>query len=101
AHLAGAPEDSGGADGESAGVTSAPRARADGDAEWAEVQLRFAAVMAARILLSFGGDVEVISPPEVRKDLTAVAAQVVALYAPDEPIAVGTRAVGCIRGTCP
>ncbi len=36
-----------------------------GDAEWAEVQLRFAAVMAARVLLSFGADVEVISPPEV------------------------------------
>lgn len=51
------------------------------DAEWAEVQLRFAAVMAARILLSFGGDVRVISPPEVREDLATVAAQVVALYA--------------------
>ncbi|HEY6788889.1 MAG TPA: YafY family protein [Trebonia sp.] len=98
AHLAGAPEDSGGADGESAGVTSAPRARADGDAEWAEVQLRFAGVMAARILLSFGADVEVITPPEVREDLMAVAAQVVALYGPDERIAVGTRGVGCIRG---
>jgi predicted DNA-binding transcriptional regulator YafY len=48
--------------------------------EWTEVRLRFAAVKAARILLSFGGNVEVISPPEVRADLAAVAAEVVACY---------------------
>ena len=29
-----------------------------------------------RMLLSFGGDVEVVSPPEVRADLAAVAALV-------------------------
>ena len=45
----------------------------DGDAEWAVVRLRFGAVPAARILLSFGGNVEVVSPPEVRADLAAVA----------------------------
>jgi hypothetical protein len=38
-------------------------------------------VPAARILLSFGGDVEVVSPAEVRDDLAAVAAAVVARYA--------------------
>ena len=45
------------------------------------VRLRFGAVPAARVLLSFGGDVEVVSPPEVRADLAAVAAAVVARYA--------------------
>jgi hypothetical protein len=33
------------------------------------------------MLLSFGGEVEVVSPPEVRADLGAVAAAVVARYA--------------------
>jgi hypothetical protein len=44
------------------------------------VRLRFGAVPAARVLLSFGGDVEVVSPPEVRADLAMVAAAVVARY---------------------
>ena len=47
---------------------------------WAVVGLRFAAVPATRTLLSFGADVEVVSPPEVRADLAAVAAAVVAQY---------------------
>jgi WYL domain len=56
----------------------------DGDAEWAVVRLRFGAVPAARMLLSFGGEVEVVSPPEVRADLGTVAAAVVARYAEPE-----------------
>jgi hypothetical protein len=48
--------------------------------EWAGVRLRFAAVPAARTLLSFAGNVEVTSPPEVRADLAAAAAEVAALY---------------------
>jgi len=48
--------------------------------EWTEVRLRFAAVKAARTLLSFGGNVEVTSPAEVRADLAAVAAEVAAQY---------------------
>jgi predicted DNA-binding transcriptional regulator YafY len=48
--------------------------------EWTEVRLRFAGVKAARTLLSFGGDVEVIAPSAVRADLAAVAAEVVAQY---------------------
>jgi predicted DNA-binding transcriptional regulator YafY len=51
------------------------------DAKWAVVRLRFAAVPAARTLLSFGGDVEVVSPQEVRADLACVAAEVIARYA--------------------
>jgi predicted DNA-binding transcriptional regulator YafY len=51
------------------------------DAGWVGVGLRFAAVPAARTLLSFGADVEVVSPPEVRADLATVAAAVVAQYA--------------------
>jgi predicted DNA-binding transcriptional regulator YafY len=56
---------------------------ADGgsDAGWAVMGLRFAAVPAARTLLSFGADVEVVSPAEVRADLATVAAAVAARYA--------------------
>jgi predicted DNA-binding transcriptional regulator YafY len=50
------------------------------DPEWAVVRLRFGGVAAVRILLSFGGDAEVVSPPEVRDDLAAVAAATVDLY---------------------
>jgi hypothetical protein len=64
------------ADADTAGEDAAERG------EWAEVTLRLAAVQAARILLSFGGDVVVTSPPEVREDLLAVAASVIACYAP-------------------
>jgi predicted DNA-binding transcriptional regulator YafY len=52
--------------------------RAGGD--WTMVPLRFGAVAAARTLLSFGANVVVVSPPEVRADLAAVAAEVVAQY---------------------
>jgi predicted DNA-binding transcriptional regulator YafY len=39
-----------------------------------------AAVKAARTLLSFGANVEVISPPEVRVDLAAAATEIMDLY---------------------
>jgi predicted DNA-binding transcriptional regulator YafY len=52
----------------------------DTDGEWAELQLRFPGVPAARILLGFGRNVEVTSPPEVRADLATVAAEVVDQY---------------------
>jgi predicted DNA-binding transcriptional regulator YafY len=48
--------------------------------EWIELRLRFAAVKAARTLLSFGANVEVMSPPEVRAELAAVATETVDLY---------------------
>jgi predicted DNA-binding transcriptional regulator YafY len=64
------------ADRDSAGDTG------DADGEWAEVSLRFAAVQAARPLLSFGADVVVLSPPQVRDDLLAVASEVTACYSP-------------------
>ncbi len=48
--------------------------------EWTQVRLRYPGVMAARPLLSFGGNVEVISPEAVRADLAAVAAEIAALY---------------------
>ena len=44
------------------------------------MRLRFGGVPPARILLSFGANVEVVSPAEVRADLAAVAADVVAQY---------------------
>jgi hypothetical protein len=46
----------------------------------AVLRLRFGGVAAARIVLSFGGDVEVVSPPEVREDLAVVAAATVRVY---------------------
>jgi hypothetical protein len=39
--------------------------------------------MAARIMVGFGSDVEVVSPPEVRADQAAVATAVVAQYTVD------------------
>jgi predicted DNA-binding transcriptional regulator YafY len=48
--------------------------------EWIELRLRCAGVKAARTLLSFGANVEVMSPPEVRADLAAVALEIVDLY---------------------
>jgi predicted DNA-binding transcriptional regulator YafY len=93
AHSDGASADGASADGASADGASADGASADGasadGAEWADVTLRFAAVRAARVLLSFGGDVVVTSPPEVRADLLAVAASVTAYYSPDAGSAGG------------
>ena len=57
-----------------------PLPAAAGAEEWVVLRLRFAAVKAARTLLSFGANVEVISPPAVRAELAAVAAEVVACY---------------------
>ena len=48
--------------------------------EWTQVRLRYAGVKAARPLLSFGANVQVVSPASVRADLAAVAAEVVACY---------------------
>jgi hypothetical protein len=71
AHLAEAPISDTQADGALASRDlDAVDANDDADgSEWAAVTLRFAAVEAARILLSFGGDVVVLFPPEVRDDL--------------------------------
>ena len=68
-----------GGDGAADGAEDGPDGGADSG--WAVVGLRFAAVPAARTLLSFGDDIEVVSPGEVRADLAAVAAAVVARYA--------------------
>jgi predicted DNA-binding transcriptional regulator YafY len=53
----------------------------DADPEWVVLPLRFPGVPAVRTLLSFGGDVEVVSPPEVRADLARVAMGIAARYA--------------------
>ena len=60
-------------------VGSVEDAEPDGDG-WVQVRLRYGGVPAARPLLSFGANVEVLSPPEVRADLAEQAAGVVALY---------------------
>jgi predicted DNA-binding transcriptional regulator YafY len=50
------------------------------DGEWVPVELRFPVTIAARILLPFGTDVEVLSPAEVRDDLRATAESIAAAY---------------------
>jgi predicted DNA-binding transcriptional regulator YafY len=55
------------------------------DEEWVDVQLRFAAVKPARVLLAFGDDVHVLSPPEVQADLLSVATSVVTQYPQPRP----------------
>jgi predicted DNA-binding transcriptional regulator YafY len=52
----------------------------DATGEWTQVRLRYPGVMAARPLLSFGANVEVLSPASVRADLAAAAADIVDLY---------------------
>ena len=56
------------------------RLQADAQPARGGIQLRFAAVLAARTLLSFAGNVEVVLPAEVRADLASAAAEVVAQY---------------------
>ncbi|MGW1627442.1 helix-turn-helix transcriptional regulator [Streptomyces sp. NPDC002172] len=56
-------------------------AEAESDAgEWTELELRFRALGAARPLLAFGTDVEVLSPPQLRAELARVAADIAGLY---------------------
>jgi predicted DNA-binding transcriptional regulator YafY len=91
AHLASAPADLSSAGGAVAagdtpgGVEGAAGGAGDAGGEWAEVSLRFAAVQAARPLLSFGADVVVLWPQEVRDDLLAVASAVTACYSAAPP----------------
>ena len=66
-----------------AGNLAGPVGEAGGEGaggEWVVVRMRFPGIPAARTLLSFGADVEVVSPVEVRADLACVAAEVVAAY---------------------
>ena len=53
-----------------------------GDGAWLETVLGFRALPAARSLLAFGADVEVLSPPGVRDELRRAAAEALALYGP-------------------
>lgn len=57
----------------------------DLDEDRALVRLRFRAVPTATTLLSFGADVEVLDPPELRTELAARAAAVTELYRTDPP----------------
>lgn len=50
------------------------------DGTWAEAELSFRALRAVRFLLSFGGSVEVLAPPEARTELARAAREVTALY---------------------
>ncbi|WP_431678393.1 helix-turn-helix transcriptional regulator [Kitasatospora sp. KL5] len=55
-----------------------------GDGSWLQTVLGFRALPAARSLLAFGADVEVLSPPGVRDELRRAAAEALALYGPPE-----------------
>ncbi|MCF3118615.1 YafY family transcriptional regulator [Streptomyces arenae] len=52
----------------------------DGASQWLTVSLGFGVIGEARSLLPFGGDLEVLSPPEVRAELAHAAAAVTELY---------------------
>jgi len=60
-----------------ANVDGAP---ADDGPDWVVLPLRFPGVAAVRVLLAFGGDVEVLAPAEVRADLAGTAAATVGRY---------------------
>jgi predicted DNA-binding transcriptional regulator YafY len=53
---------------------------AAGDGEWAELTFVFPVMQAARALLSFGTDVEILGPPEARAELALAATEVAKLY---------------------
>ena len=59
-----------------------PEEQPDDDGEWVTARLSYGFVGEARQLLAFGDQVEVLSPPEVRAELAAVAASVTGLYQP-------------------
>lgn len=64
-----------------AGLLLAPPKPAEGG--WAELEFGFEAIAATRMLLPYGTDLEVLSPPEARAELARAAAEVAELYAPD------------------
>src|ERR1700722_936310 len=79
ANLAGPPGDTGLGGGRPDSCLIRDGEAADDD-EWVDVPLRFAAVKAARPLLSFGDDVVVLSPAEVRDELVAAASALIARH---------------------
>jgi predicted DNA-binding transcriptional regulator YafY len=66
--------------------------RPAGEGGWTELDLGFRALPAVRALLAFGGDVEVLAPPEARAQLAGAVAEVVGLYAPDAAATAAGRA---------
>ncbi|MET8974147.1 YafY family protein [Streptomyces sp. NPDC004539] len=59
---------------------ASPQDEFDLTGEWVTVRLRYGQVRAARQLLMFSDQVEVVSPPEVRAELREALASVTALY---------------------
>ena len=55
----------------------------DGEDGWATVQLGYPVLRAVRQLLQFGGDVEVLDPPEARAELALAAREIREVYAAD------------------
>lgn len=64
-------------------LTEEPVTEADGG--WARVRLAYPLLGAVRSLLAFGENVEVLSPPEAREEMTRAAAAVMALYGAGPP----------------
>ncbi len=61
-----------------AGLLLAPPEPAEGG--WTELEFGLEAIGATRVLLPYGTDLEVLSPPEARAELARVAADITALY---------------------
>ncbi|MFD4999648.1 helix-turn-helix transcriptional regulator [Streptomyces buecherae] len=81
----GDPADGASAD-EAGGAADVGDAHDTGDAydEWVTVEIGYPVAGAARQLLQFGTDVEVLDPPEVRAVLAATAARITDLYGGDD-----------------
>ncbi|WP_280714542.1 WYL domain-containing protein [Kitasatospora sp. MAP5-34] len=65
------------------GLLVAPPKPAEGD--WAELEFGFEALGAVRMLLPYGTDLEVLSPPQARAELARVAAGIADLYGAADP----------------
>ncbi|MFJ1744847.1 helix-turn-helix transcriptional regulator [Streptomyces sp. NPDC088116] len=83
-------------------LTEEPVTEADG--EWARVRLAYPLLGAVRSLLAFGENVEVLSPPEARQEMTRAAAAVMEMYGAGQPgteSRVGAERAGADSGASP
>jgi predicted DNA-binding transcriptional regulator YafY len=77
----------GGADGQDADAEGVNSRGTDADDRWVAVSLAYPVLRAARQLLQFGADVEVLRPAAARAELMRAARSVAALYGEDEDAA--------------
>ncbi|MFF2038967.1 helix-turn-helix transcriptional regulator [Kitasatospora sp. NPDC058170] len=80
-------------------LTAAPPETGAGPPEeWVELAMGFQSPAAVRALLSFGMDVEVLSPPAARREMARAATEAARVYR-DQPGPIGPQASGSGRTT--